>query len=393
MLLQKYLDRYLGIPLCHGLAAVDHFAHLFRRDDGDIPVRRILAIKLWGVGNIVMILPLLEAVKEKFPDAELHFLTLGGNADLLEGVTAVDRVHTLPERPAVRSMVALLTTWLRLRRRFDVVLDFEQFARTSALLGYLIGAPQRVGLATPGQGRGILYNARIPYRDDRHMSETFADVARAIGVRVPDAPPVLAVDPRGLAEAEALLSELPDQRPRVVLHVGSGDNFPGRRWPGERFAALADRLVRERGAQVLFTGTERERPLIDACRQQMSQASVEVVGRLSLRGLVGLLSVTDLLVSNDTGPVHLASAVRCPVVALYGPNTPVLYGPRGGPQRVLYRGLPCSPCLTNLNSKTSTCRLPECMRAIDEESVVAACSGLLDEESGRGTLRRFRVIS
>ncbi|MEQ8768704.1 MAG: glycosyltransferase family 9 protein [Planctomycetota bacterium] len=390
MLLQKYLDRYVGIPLCYGLAAVDSFWHLFHHDDDAVPVRRILLIKLWGVGNVVMILPLVEAVRRRFPDAELHFLTLRANADLLAGRDDLAAVHTLPERPWFRSLGALLAIWLRLRKRFDVVLDFEQFARTSTILSYALGIPQRVGLDTPGQGRGLLYNARIPYRNDRHMVETFADVVRAVGVRIENPAPSLSADSAGRGEADALVAELGERRPRVLIHLGSGDNFPGRRWPGSRFAELADRLAMERGAQIVFTGTERERALIASCRDQMSSPSFDAVGRLSLRGLVGLLEQTDLLVSNDTGPVHLASGVRCPVVALYGPNTPVLYGPRGGPHRTIYENLPCSPCLTNFNSKTSTCRLPECMRSIETPQVFAACTDLLDEQEGRG--RRLRVL-
>ena len=180
----KYLDRYFGIVLCYTLAALHLFREMIWPHEGTIQVHRVLLVKLWGIGNLVLILPIIGMVRKRFPEAEIHFLTLEGNRALLEGNANIDHLWTIREGGSMTLVTSLLRNLFKLRRRkIDLFLDFEQFARTSTLLGFLIGAPQRVGFHTPRQGRYLLYTAPVTYRNDRHMSETFMDIARAAGVR------------------------------------------------------------------------------------------------------------------------------------------------------------------------------------------------------------------
>jgi ADP-heptose:LPS heptosyltransferase len=185
--------------------------------------------------------------------------------------------------------------------------------------------------------------------------------------------------PESDARLRARLAEdLP--RPWIVLHPGSGDNFPGRRWPIERFAETGARLVQEHGGTLLLTGGGSEAPLLAELGGRLGAAHApfcDLGGALDLPMLVALLARADLLISNDTGPVHLAAAVRTPVVAFYGPNSPRLYGPLGADHRPLYKPLPCSPCLTNQNGKSSRCELPVCIRRIHVDEAFAAASELL----------------
>jgi ADP-heptose:LPS heptosyltransferase len=165
-----------------------------------------------------------------------------------------------------------------------------------------------------------------------------------------------------------------------VLHPGSGDNFPGRRWPVERFAAVAARLHARHGGSLFVTGGVGERPLATELTAELAAQGIaarDLSGALDLPELLALLSASDLLLSNDTGPVHLANALRRPVVALFGPNSPRLYGPLGANQRALYHPPPCSPCLTNQNAKSSGCTLPICILRIAVDEVAEAADELL----------------
>jgi lipopolysaccharide heptosyltransferase II len=376
--LAKYVDRYAGILLCYLLAALHLFREMIAPREGAVRVRRILMAKFWGIGNIVMLLPVIRLVRRRYPDAEIHFLTLRRNREILDGFRDLDRVWTLDDHSFPRFFGSLLRTVAGLRRaRIDLFLDFEQFSRTSTLIGFVAGAPQRIGLRTPRQGRYLLYTAPVRYRDDQHMTRTFLDIARAAGVENRYEPCAIEV---GEGERRCVASLVPESRGRfVVIHPGSGDNFIGRRWPAACFAALADSLVRQHGVAVVVTGGAGERSLAAAVIGRMAErhAAVDLSGSLSVRELFALLARAELLVANDTGPVHIASALGCPVLGLYGPNTPVLYGPLSPGSRAFYRDLPCSPCITNMNYKTSFCRLPVCIRDIPVSEVLAEANRLL----------------
>jgi heptosyltransferase III len=188
----------------------------------------------------------------------------------------------------------------------------------------------------------------------------------------------LAPTPAGVAEAALAFASQPGA-PFVVLHPGSGDNFPGRRWSEAGFAAVGRRAAERHGAAVVVTGSAAEEALCARVAAGSGTAAVSLAGRLSLEGLVALLARADALVSNDTGPVHLASALGRPVLALFGPNTPVLYGPLSKGSRTLYRALPCSPCLTVESYRSSRCRIPTCMGAIPTGEACAALSAILEE--------------
>lgn len=155
----------------------------------------------------------------------------------------------------------------------------------------------------------------------------------------------------------------------------------------ERFARLAERLTEERGVCCVITGTEDE---LDLARQMEALCNADVINttaQLPIMEFIEFLARVDLLVTNDTAPAHIGSALQVPLIAFYGPNTPDLYGPLHGASRVFYNKLPCSPCLTNLNAKTSSCRIPSCIMGIDPDQVFEAAQELLDAPYGSDASR------
>ncbi len=375
---KKLVDRAAGVPLVLGLRCLEPLRR--RRPGGTDDVRRVLCIKLWGIGNLVMILPLIAALRQRHPAARIEFLTLHGNRAFLAACPWIDEVLLFSPRGVARPLLALLALAMRLRRRrYDLILDFEQFLTCTALLGRLARPRLSVGFRTAGTLRHGLYDREVRHDSSRHMAQGFGDILRAAGVAIGGAPALFV--PRSAA-AGARVARLVEgfrlgRRPLVVLHPGSGDNFPGRRWPAESFARLAGVLARARGAFLVFTGTAAERRLVARCRALCSAPSADLAGHLDLEELVELLARADLIVSNDTAPVHLGSALDVPLIALFGPNTPRLYGPLSARARVFYQALGCSPCITNSNAKTSFCRAPLCLRSIRPAEVAAAALALL----------------
>jgi ADP-heptose:LPS heptosyltransferase len=318
----------------------------------------------------------------------------------------VDRAIYVDDRGPFRLLASYAGAAVRAwRERPDLAIDFEQFARASAILAVLARARQIIGLATPGQGRSVLYHKRVRYDDRQHMGQTYLDLARAAGVQETTYRPE-PFDPGDAARAEvaaflaaaqvgaaaAAASEAASDAasdanvPLVVVHPGSGDNFQGRRWPAQNFARLADGLVRDHGARIVVTGGDAESALVADVLRRMEEPgrAVSAAGRLSVLGLAALLERSALLVTNDTAPVHLGSALGVPVLALYGPNTPLLYGPLSPGSHAFYRALPCSPCLTNMNYKTSHCRMPVCIQDIGVAEVGRRAAAVLAERRSPG---------
>lgn len=396
----KWIDRWAGRASCALLSGCRTLREMIASRDGLVgEPRRILLIKFWGLGNLVLLLPVFRALRRRYPSARIELLTLSRNRDLLEGVEDLDGLHLVDDRSLASILWTLLRALLRVRRsRPDIAVDFEQFARASAVFAFLSGAPHTVGLDTPGQGRGRMFHARVAYDDGRHMSATFLDIARAAGAGEeryePLPPPVFEAD-RAAAEAVAREALPAGGGPLFLLHPGSGDNFLGRRWAPENFAALADHLLDRHGGGVVLTGAPAEAALVEEVRGRMRERgrALPAAGRLTVRGLAALCGRAALVVSNDTAPVHLGSAMGVPVLGLYGPNTPVLYGPLSPGSVAFYHRTPCSPCLTNFNYKTSLCRMPVCIRTVTVEEVSSAADRVLRTAAAGRAPEPARVLA
>lgn len=371
----KTVDRTIG-ALANGLLAISSRVGRIVRPVREVDdVRTILLVKLWGMGNLVLLYPVFTRIREAYPNARIVLLTLECNRSLGERHPGIDEV--LPLRIDSWRGVAFGFPGLvrRLRRqRPDLVLDFEQFCHLSGILAQLSGGAQRIGFGLPGTSRGGAYHVRVGYREDRHMGEVFTDIARAAGVR-PFAyrlEPVPVTDEEERA-AEARVGAADEDVERVLIHAGSGDNFPGRRWPAESYAEVAARLLdRDPRVRILLSGVASEVGLVESIRAELPRdRTVDLAGATTLGELAAILGRCRLVLSNDTGPVHLAGAMGVPVFGFYGPNTPVLYGPLGARAHAFYLALPCSPCITNANGKTSSCRMPVCMRQITVDDVLA----------------------
>ncbi len=339
---------------------------------------RILAIKFYGLGNIVMLLPVLGALRRAYPDAEIDFLTMGENQALLERSGAANQVIPL-EVGGLRSLVQSL--WRAIRvirgREYDLVIDFEQFVKLSAIVAFLSGAPERIGFNTDGQHRGWLFTTRVVYTDSEHMSGIFMRLLRPLEIDTEPAPLSFVTKAEDEARVDDLLLRYgiaPDHFPIIAVHVGSGPNFyriPLKRWPLENFAQLCDTLIDGNGAKIMFTGKgDEERALIHTVMGLMKHEAISVCDQLGIMELVAFLKRCHLTVVNDTSVMHLSAAVRTPVAAFFGPTAPVHYGPGNPDDLVFYRDLYCSPCLTNYNLKVSRCADPVCMRTIAVEDVL-----------------------
>ena len=377
----RWVDIYLGIPFIFLFYLVKGSSLKKRMIKSPQVLRKILLVKFWGVGNVLMLLPSAAALKNTYPDAKIDFLTLSINSEVSRAAGIFDNIYTLDIRGMVRLFVSLKNNLTALTNSgYDLIIDFEQFARFSALLCALIGNKRTIGFLTKDQHRHFIYTDTVVYNNNIHITQSFYNLVKAAGVK-----DGFLLEPAVFLSCESRMPEVkkmlesagikPDDT-LIILHPGTSENFSLRRWPPEYFASLADKLINSFSAKIIFTGVSREAELVKKILNNMEnkQQALDLSGKLDFSQLVCLIKSSSLVISADTAPVHLASCLAIPVAGLYGPNTPFLYGPWGRQKQIwFYKGLACSPCITNYNAKMNKCRHPQgagaCMRQIGVEEV------------------------
>ena len=290
----------------------------------------ILVVRLGAIGDVTNALVFAEAVKAHAPQTRIGWVVHPLAQPLVEGHPAVDRVHLWRRERALADLP-------RLRRElraeaYGLAVDLQRIAK-SALLARLSGAPRTLGY---DRGRSkelswLLHGERIPPGDPRaHMVEHYLAFARHLGVENPVARHRLPRDPGAEAWASDLLAELGG--PPTVLSIGASK--PENRWAPERFGELALALS-DRGDRPVLAGGPQDQEAATRAMAAAGGTAVNLTGQTSLHQLIALLQTARVVVSGDTGPMHLAAALGRPVVALFGPADPARTGPWGAGHRIL----------------------------------------------------------
>ena len=326
-------------------------------------------IKLSSLGDIVHALPVLHALKFRWPQARVDWLVDETYAGLLEGHPELDEVVPLPRRRSSAPMrLAGVVRDLR-ARDYDTVVDLQGLFR-SGLLAALAGGKLRVGFANGREFSPLFYNLRVEVPTmDMHAVDRYLLVAQALGASADGAPEFTLPEPEDARRvAEGALSE----GGALNILVSPMTRWRTKCWPAERYAALADGLIGELQAKVCFLGSRADRRVIEGILVQMGKRAADLSGT-TLPELVALIREADILVTPDSGPMHIAAVVGTPVVALFGPTNPVRTGPYTRKAKVLRAPLACSPCYRR------RCRTIQCMKAITVDEVLGAVRELLDE--------------
>lgn len=371
--LAKLIDLYVGTAIFACL----NLLGMLRRSSGGPPPgepRRILLVKFWGIGSILLLSPVMRAVRRRYPESHIALLTLSRNAGLRPLLPAVDEILTLDLESTWRVPLELLRVVRAVRSgRFDLVVDCEFFAKAAAILTFLSGAPRRVGFYRDEKLRQRLYTDGVPFRHDRHVARAFCELLAPLQIPADPADHRLAEpDAAAREEASELLGAARVPGEFVVVNVNASELAYERRWAPAKFAELSRRMAERLDVDVLLVGSPSERGYVSEVEVRSASKRVKsVAGRTSLTGLQALLVRSLLFVTNDSGPLHLAAQSGVPCVALFGPETPDLYGPVGEGHIVFYRRLPCSPCMSVHDMKQVVCHgQVDCLKEIGVDEVM-----------------------
>ncbi|MEP6934790.1 MAG: glycosyltransferase family 9 protein [Nitrospirota bacterium] len=327
---------------------------------------RILLIKPSSLGDIVHAMPTCAAIRRAYPKARLTWLVKRQWAGLVERIEGVDRVWPVESTFAGwLSQISLLRA-----ERFDLVVDLQGLFR-SAAIGWLSGSPLLVGFTNGREGSPWFYSRRVPVPQlDMHAVDRYLLVAKAVGAVESGAPEFrFRIPHTDYDEIDRLLtrSGVTPGTSWVAMNVSA--RWPTKRWPAASFAEVADRLQQEGCGAVVLIGGSDERAEVIAVSGTMKTPAIDLAGATTVGLLPALLSRASLLITNDSGPMHIAAAVGTPVVALFGPTSAARTGPYGAGHGVLTGKVPCSPCFSRICHNPSPL---ECLRTVSPEQVLAA---------------------
>ncbi|UCB51983.1 MAG: glycosyltransferase family 9 protein [Candidatus Zixiibacteriota bacterium] len=377
--LLKKIDKFLGTPICYLLAAFDQF--VFRKDEAALTGRRILVMKLVAIGDLVVCLPTLRALRKSFPSSHIAMLVTPRVREVVEGCSFLDEVVYYDVLNKDRGAGGLFRIIREIRkRRFDLVIELDHYYRITTLISYLAGIRNRVGFDLPGQGRRDLCRIRVPYLMDAHEVEAFLEAARQIGADTSEKDLAeVWVSPEDREQVSRfLMNERVTEKDFLVgIHPGTSSSAISRRWASEKFASVADWLIKEQDAKVILTGAPSEVQLINRTVSFMTSSPIIAAGKTNLKQLAEIARRCRLFISVDTGPLHIAAAMRTRVIGLFGPNTPLKWGPYGNGHVAIYKGLHCSPCTKQYLGQVSKCKDPICMEKITVEDVKQAVLQIL----------------
>ena len=287
--LQQHLDRYLGIPLCVLLRLFSK-----RAPTKSIP-KKIIFIQLSALGDTILAIPTIRAIRYAFPDAEVSMLASPTNLNYLAACPYIDR-HIPFHKPGGR-LISLLR-----RERFDWAIDLEHWPRLSALLAYATGAPMRVGFSTKGQYRHFLFTKTVPHVQGRHEVRNFLSLAAQLNCSVQEFELEVWWREKERTWVREVLAEenISLEKPLIVLHPEAGRRGePRRRWPQGRYVALANALTAKYGAQILLTGTPGEAVVSKEIADRTKHRAVVLAGRTDVNQLAALFADATLVVSGQ----------------------------------------------------------------------------------------------
>jgi len=387
--LMRRIDGLVGNLVCSGLAAAKELSRPFARPPGE--VHNIVVMKFFGMGSIVVASPALAALRDQFPGAQIHFVTFKSNRDLLEILQLTDHEHYIdPSTPATFARSTLGVIRALRAARCELAVDLEFFAKFPLTLASLAGIPRKAGFYLQSEAwRRTLLDVSGIYNHYFHTKDIFLSLPYLIAtddkyfVRFGEWSARYhypRITPSELERAALRKKLAPRLAPGETLFVINPNTSPdlapeARKWPEARYAELADRLLREHPrAKVVFTGAKSERPyverIVSACT---SRRAFSAAGELTLRELLVLFAEASLVVSNDSGPMHLACLVDAPIVGLFFADSPVLFAPIGTRVRSVVPPLYSIPLFTVYNGKDISVGRPS-----SEVTNAVACTVSLD---------------
>ncbi len=329
----------------------------------------ILVIKPSSLGDVIHALPCIKALKDSFPDSRIDWVISSSLKGLLEGNPLIDNLillnkdswKNIKKLPATLSEISSLRKTLK-SKRYDIVIDLQGLLR-SGLIAFTSPSTTKVGFADAREGSSFFYNKKVAVSNNLHAVDKCLEVAKSIGANVNKAVFPLHIDPSSKNSIKELLGSTVE-----YIVIAPSARWNSKIWPAEKFASLISKIT----IPCVIAGSEGDSSIANIIIESVSEESrgniINLCGKTNLKELAALIAGAKAVVSNDSGPMHIAAALDIPAIAIFGPTDPVKTGPYGWQTNdnlsVINADLPCRPC------RKRNCDDLICMKIINAATVL-----------------------
>jgi len=400
----RIIDRWAGIPLCF-VTGVWSWIKSARKTKSDNDTKKdspeiIVFIGLAEIGALVVAYPAIQEARKKYPNSRVCFITTTAGLQTLE-LMGFEEEEILLMRTA--SLSGMILDLISIRKNLSgmrvsaVVL--EPFIRISVLISVWIGASQRIGchrFKNEGSYIGNLLTHRLVYNSHLHASQTYFALSKALSEPISTQPLLKEKIPSQMRNRLKINIQEDDQKALqnrlklenadaalekiILLNANASDIVPLRKWPIDSFVELGRKLLENSTINIILTGSIEEQQACEVLLRKINPDRViNFAGKTTFKQLITLYSISDLLITNDSGPVHFASTTDIPILALFGPETPKIFGPMSPKAKVISIELACSPCISVFNQKKSSCNDNQCMKQISVQMVLSEAQKILSK--------------
>lgn len=347
---------------------------------------KILIVRLSAIGDVVDVLPALRSLRSNFPDSKIAWLVEDRARDILEGHPDIDDVIIFPRKKWRRNILKLnrifdilsdiVSFYRRLRNEgYDIVIDFQGNLK-SGIMTLITGTENSIGF---GKGFCKEFNYLFtqyrvyPPNKRMHRIEKNLSLLKGLGIDTSFQRPELPVS-KPDDEYVSKFVDVDNKRstPIIIVNPCTSEYGAYKRWPTSNYALLADMILEKYDAKVIFIWGPNELDIVNKIVMNMKHTAL-VSCETTIKQLIELIRRADLYIGGDSGPLHIASTLGIPTIAIFGPKDPIVYGPYNGKSVIISKDLPCSPC------RNRTCSDPKCITTITPDEVFQAVNKLMRE--------------
>ena len=364
----KFLDRYIGNVLCFILSPSKLFY------PKKLNITDILIIQLWGIGESVLTLPAIRALRKKFPKANIKILLTERNKEVYFNNRDINKIISIKLGPW-----SILKFILKNKSKYDMIIDMEEYLNISSIISFFIGK-RRVGFSH--NMRSKLYTDTTRYNDKQHCSQTFADLLKPLNINFKIDKLIKlnhSVNDKKFID-NLFKNKITNKDFIVGVAPGAAESAKSRMWPKENFIQLSNQLIKKKkNIKIIFIGNDKEKNLINDIIHKIKGKNkiINLAGKISLEQLVCLAEKCNLVISNDAGAMHIAAAQGTKTIGLFGPNLPVRFSPLNKKSSSIYKGEICrfSPCINVHKGEVPDCcykgkDYQKCMKNISVKDVL-----------------------
>ena len=333
----------------------------------NLSINRILIINLAFIGDVILSTPVGRALKNAYPHAKIDLLVVPAAKPIAELNPYINKVFVYDKNGRHKKMSELLSLIFQLRtEKYDLTIS-TNFALRGAAVAFATGAPYRAGYDAQ-HGKWLLTHVASAKRETlRHEAENYLDVLKPLGISTHDTSLCLIIQSQDIEYVKKHIVQTPGKKLVVICPAGS---YKRKSWTTQGYAQLISEISQY--ADCCLIGGKAEQPLLNEINELSGQRGKVYGGIFTLGQSAALIHMADLMISVDTGPLHIAQAVNTPVLALFGPTDPYGWGPRNQHDKIIYNKIECSPCWGK-----GPCPNHQCMVAIESHTVIESAIEML----------------